>query len=113
MEFYRLYFVSTERTRPGKSSEAAKWWIESGKPTLGSLSGVKSVNAYATQFGLGGVYNIEIWYELENYAVMDQWDEEIAADPEKYGSILKEYGELFESGPSRLVGDWPESRLVD
>ncbi len=111
MDMYRLYFVSTAKTRPGKSSAAAEWWNEKGNPVFGSLSGVKSVKIYASQFGLGGEYSIEIWYEVENYAVMDQWDEDIAADPQKFGPIFEEFEDLFDLGPSRLVGDWPESNL--
>ena len=113
MAMYNLYYVFTARNRPGKSGAAARWWQEKGQAFYESFPGVKSVRAYAGQFGLSGTYSYEIWTEIENYAVMDRWDEVIAADPEKYGPTLREYGEIFESGPARLVGDWPESLLTE
>ena len=110
---YRIFYVSTARPRPGKGSEAANWWKETGKPFFESIPGVKSLQTFAGQFGLSGEYGIEFWYELENYAVMDLWDKDVAANPQKYGSIFQEFNELFDSGPSRVMGDWPESRLTD
>jgi hypothetical protein len=113
MEPYRIYFVGTARARPGKAGAGAKWWTERGQAVYESLPGVKSLRVYATQFGLGAEYNIEFWYELENYAVLDEWDKAFDADPEKYGSVFQEFNDLFEAGPSQLMGDWPESRLTD
>lgn len=52
-----------------------------------------------------------MWLEIENYQVMDLWDQDIAANPQRYGSIFQEFNDLFESGSSRLMGDWPESYL--
>jgi hypothetical protein len=112
MAMYRIYFVGTAKPKPGKSGAAAKWWHEKGMAFYESLPGVKSVHAYASQFDLGDTYGFEIWTEIENYAVMDRWDEDAAANPQKYGPLLGEFNDLFESGPSRLMGDWPESHLV-
>ena len=112
MGMYRIYFVETAKPKPGKSDTATKWWREKGKAFYESLPGVKSVRAYVSQFGLGGAYGLEIWTEVENYAAMDRWDEDIAANPQKYGPAIREFHDLFESGPSRLMGDWPESHLV-
>ncbi len=113
MEAYRIYFVATARHRPGKAGAGAKWWTEKGQPVFGSLPGVRSVRVYATQFGLGGEYSLEFWYEVENYAALDKWDEAFEADPEKYGPALQGFNDLFEAGPGRMMGDWPESRLTD
>lgn len=113
MDLYRIYFVGTARSRPGKASEASKWWREEGEPFYASLPGVKSLQTYAAQFGLGGAYNLEFWYEIDDYAVMDAWDKVMSEDPGKYGPKFAKFAELFEGGPSRIMGDWPESRLVD
>ena len=113
MSAYRLYFVSTATPRPGKGGEAAKWWREKGQAVFETLPGVKSLQVFASQFGLGRRHNIEFWYEIDDYAVMDKWDDDIAADAAKWGPIFDEFDQLFEGGPSRLMGSWPESRLIE
>ena len=112
MDLYRIYFVGTARFRPGKAEEATKWWKEEGAPFYAALPGVKSLRTFAAQFGLGGEYGLEFWYEVDNYAVMDVWDKVISDDPGKYGPVFVKFAELFEGGPSRLMGDWPESHLT-
>lgn len=112
MGLYGLYFVSKAKTKPGKAGAAGVWWREKGKAFYESLPGVKSVRVFATQFGLGDDFGHELWVEIASYAVMDQWDEDIVVHPDKYGPIFREFDELFESGPSRLMGDWPESHLT-
>lgn len=107
MEKYTFYHVWTTQIKSGKSSEAKKWWEEKGKATYESLPGVESAKAYGTQFGLGGGF-IEIWLQLKNYAVFDLWDEDLDANPQKYVAF-GETQDLFESGSSRIMGDWPES----
>ena len=111
MGLYRLYYVSTARTRPGKSVAAGAWWREKGQAFYHSLPGVKSARIVASQFGLGDTFGHELWLEIENYQVMDLWDQDMAANPQRYGPIFQEFNELFESGSSRLMGDWPESYL--
>jgi hypothetical protein len=113
MGMYQMFLVATARTRPGKIGAAADWWRETGQKFFESLPGVKSLRAFTSQFGIGDVYGIEFWYEIENYAVMDRWDEVISAEAKKYGEIFQQFDELYESGPSRLVGSWPESRLTE
>jgi hypothetical protein len=110
---YRIYYVNKVKSKPGKSAAAAKFWGEKGLAFHKSFPGVKDVHAYASQFGLGDEYGLEIWIEIENYAVMDRWDKDIEANPQKYGPFFTEFNDLFESGPSRLLGDWPESYLID
>ncbi len=113
MAKYRIFYVATATSKPGKGSEAAKWWREQGQAYFESFPGVKSLQAFATQFSLGGEYAYEFWFEIVDYAVMDRWDAAMENEPEKYGPSWIEYTELFESGPSRLMGDWPESRLLE
>ena len=111
MEEYRIYFVYTAKFKPEKKKEALKWWQEKGKAFKESFPGTKSVRAYAVQFGLGGEYYIEIWVEKENYASLDLLDKDIDQNPQKY-SPIKEAQELFDWGPSRIMGDWPESGFM-
>ena len=112
MGMYPIYYVLTAKSNPGKSAAATKWWRETGKAFYESLPGVKSVHAYAGQFGLSSPHGLEIWIEVENYAVLDRWDEDFAANSQKYGPIFREFGELFEGGQNRLMGDWPESYIM-
>jgi hypothetical protein len=107
---YRIFIVSTAKARPGKVDEVAEWWREKGKPLFEATPGTKSVNAYTVQFGLGGEYGIEIWSEVEDYASFDRLDEDILDNPQKYGS-WREARELIEWGPTRIMGDWPESQF--
>ncbi len=111
MEEFRIYFVSTLKMKSGKTKETLKWWQEKGKALFETSPGTKSVRAYAVQFGLGGEYSIEIWAEMENYASFDLLDKDIDQNPQKY-SPLKEAQELFDWGPSRIMGDWPESMFI-
>jgi len=55
---------------------------------------------------------MEIWTELESYASFDEMDkfwEEDSDDAKKFGKVWKEANDYFEWGPTRLMGDWPES----
>jgi len=114
MEKFRLFWVNTASSRPGKHGEAAKWWRETGQAFFESLPGVKSLQVFAVQFNLGRRpnQNYEFWFEFDDYAVLDKWDEDIMANPEKHGPPNRKFRELFEWGPSRFMGDWPES-LID
>jgi hypothetical protein len=111
MEEFRIYVVSTAKFKPGKTKEALKWWQEKGKALYESTPGTKSVRTYAVQFGLGGEYYIEIWEEKENYASLDLLDKDMDQNPQKY-SPFKEAKELFDGGPTRIMGDWPESMFI-
>ena len=111
MEEYRIYVVDTFKIKSGKTKEALKWWKEKGKAIIESSPGTKSLRTYAVQFGLGGEYDIEIWEEKENYASLDILDKDIDQNPQKY-SPFKEAQELFDWGPTRIMGDWPESVFI-
>jgi len=106
MEEFRIYVVDTFKIKPGKTKEALKWWKEKGKAIIESTPGTKSVRTYAVQFGLGGEYYIEIWVEKENYASLDLLDKDMDQNPQKY-SPFKEA-----RGPTRIMGDWPESVFI-
>lgn len=110
MGVYRIYHVWTAKIKPGKGDEFAKWWREKGKALSESAPGTKSVRAYAAQFGLGGEYSLELWVEKENYASYDRLDEDILANSQKYAA-WRETQDLVEWGPSRLMGDYPESHF--
>ena len=115
MEAYKLYLVGTAKIKPGKFVEATKWWQEKGIPDILSRPYTKSLRCYAGQFGLSGQYDIEVWQEIENYAAMDAMDAWTIEDPERAAKNIEywqEANELFEWGPSRLMGDWPESSLL-
>jgi hypothetical protein len=111
MEEYRIYVVNTAKTKPGKEKEAVKWWQEKGKAMFESTPGTKSLRAYAVQFGLGGEYYYEIWHEVKNYAYFDLLDKDMEQNPQKY-SPMREAQDLFDWGPSRVMGDWPESMFI-
>ena len=111
MANYRIYQVTTFTIRPERRIEGEKWWQNTGKGLIESLPGVKSVHAYAAQFGLGSEYQLEVWTELESYAALDEWDRTIAANPQKYRGF-GEAAQYFEYGPGRVVGDWPASDLL-
>lgn len=107
-EAYKIYYVAPAKTKPGKGTEAAKWWREKGKAAYESMPGIKSAHAYAAQFGLGGEYGLEIWMEMENYAALDRIDEDLEANREKYAAF-GETDDLLDFGPARLMGEWPQS----
>ena len=111
MKEYRIFVVSTAKIKSGKTKEAVKWWQEKGKALFESTPGTKSVRTYAVQFGLGGEYTIEIWAEMENYASFDLQDKDFIQNPQKY-SAFQETPELFDFGPTRIMGDWPESMFI-
>jgi len=115
MEVYRIYMVGSAKIKPGKFVEATKWWSEKGAPEMASRPWTKSLKCFAGQFGLGGEYSIEIWQEIENYAALDQIDKWLLDNPGKAAEMMeiwKGADELFEWGPNRLMGDWPESSLL-
>ena len=111
MEEYRIYLVYTAKFKPGKSKEAVKWWQEKGKAMLESTPGAKSVRTYAAQFNIGGEYSCEIWTEVKNYAYFDLLDKDMEQNPQKY-SPMREAQDLFDWGPTRIMGDWPESMFI-
>ena len=109
MEPFALYYVATFRPKPGKRTEAAKWWREKGKAAWEAVPGIKSIRAFGRQFGLGaGEHSIEIWAEMENYAVLDEIDKDLDVNPGRY-AFMGELGEYFDSGPARIMGEYPEA----
>lgn len=45
---------------------------------------------------------------MENYAALDRIDEDLETNPEKYAAF-GDAEELFDDGPARLMGEWPQS----
>jgi hypothetical protein len=115
MDAYRLYYVATGKFKPGIAEEdVVKWWREKGADIF-SYPGVKSLRAYAAQFGLAGKYDLEVWLELENYSALDKMDEWFVENPDlakRKEDLWKESQAYFEWGPARLMGDFPESSLL-
>ena len=112
MGTYKIYWVGQMKIKPGKFAEALRWWKEKGEPDIKSNAWTKSLKCYGVQFGFGGEYTIEIWQEIESYAAFDEIDkfwEEGSDATKKKTELWKEGNEYFEWGPSRLMGDWPES----
>ena len=65
--------------------------------------------------GVSWGHAIEIWQELENYAALDKMDAWYDEDPtgaKKKLDLWKESYDYFEWGPARLMGDSPESGLL-
>jgi hypothetical protein len=115
MAEYKLFMVHTSKIKSGKFVEATKWWGEKGLPDIRSRPWAKSVKSYSVQWGLGGEYSIETWTEIEDYAAMDVMDNWVIEDPERAKKNLEmwqEANDYFEWGPTRLMGDWPESSLL-
>ncbi len=61
MEKYKLYWVGQAKVQSGKLGEATNWWREKGAPNLLADPWTKSLKCFASQFGLGGEYTIEVW----------------------------------------------------
>jgi len=115
MGTYRIFLVGQAKIKPGKFEEATKFWREKGAPDILSEPWTKSLRGYASQFGLGGEYGIEVWQEIENYAALDAMDNAVLNSPEeaqRKREIWKEAVDYFEWGPAKLMGDWPESSLL-
>lgn len=110
MEKYRIHEVTTAKIKPGQGAAAVEWWHEKGKAAFEVSPGTKSVRAYAVQFGFGGEYQLEIWREIEEYGSYDRLDEDFTAHPGKYAAFF-EVTDVLESGPTRLMGEWPESQF--
>lgn len=115
MDAYGICLVWSGKFKPDKTDEAARWWREKGAPDLLAEPWTKSLHAYAGQFRLAGEYDLEVWQEIENYAALDRMDEWYAENPErarKKDGLWRQSVAFFDWGPSRLVGDWPESGLL-
>jgi hypothetical protein len=104
------FWVGQFKIRSGMDGEALAWWREKGEPDVLAEPCTKSLKAYAVQFALGGEYTVEIWQELENYAVLDMMEKDFQRRPEFYAEHmqhLREADNLLEWGPARLMNWWP------
>jgi len=111
MALYGLYHVVTYIIVPGKSTQFKRFFPTEKERWL-SMPGVKSVKAYAPQFGLGRARSVEVWVEIEDYATYDQWDQWFLDHAEEVSSWTELQG-IVQEERARLMGDWPESHLVE
>jgi hypothetical protein len=115
MEAYRIFYVSEAKVKPGKFKEAVKFWNEKLAPDLREDPWTKSLNSYAVQFGLGGEYTLQIWQEVASYSTFDDMDKAWLEDQDfskrKLG-VWEESQKYFDWGPSKIMGDWPESSVT-
>ena len=110
---YRLFYVSTWSTVPGKGVEARAWY-EKARELWNRLPGVRSIDAFVPQFALGpDAQSVEIWMEIDNYEVLDQWDSAAGELGDEFIALSKVAAECVDQGPGRLVGDWMGSTIQD
>lgn len=110
---YRLFYVSTYHTVPGKGAEA-RAWFEEARDLWGRLPGVRSIDAYVQQFALGpATEELEVWVEIDDYAVLDRWDEAAGDLGDDFIALSKVAATCVRQGPARLVGDYIGSTIQD
>jgi len=110
---YRLFYVSTYTTVPGKHVEARAWY-EKAQELWNRLPGVRSIDAFVPQFSLGpSAGDIEIWTEIDDYGVLDRWDTAAGDLGDEFIALAKVAAECVRQGPARLVGDWMGSTIED
>jgi hypothetical protein len=110
---YRLFYVATWSTVPGKSVEARAWY-EKARELWNRLPGVRSIDAFVPQFSLGpSAGDIEIWMEIDDYEVLDRWDAAASDLGDEFIALSKVAAECVHQGPARLVGDWAGSTIED
>jgi hypothetical protein len=110
---YRLFYVTTWETMPGKREEVAAWY-EQARDLWSRLPGVRSIEAFVPQFALGpSAQSVEVWAEIDDYGVMDRWDEAAATMGAEFLALGEQSAVCVQQGPSRLVGDWMGSRVQD
>ena len=111
MPFYTLYKVIAYRIREGQSKEAMEWFTSRGREAMAQLPGVRSVQAFSIQYGLGGIPDlVEVWVEIQDYGVFDRWDEDVVLNPERYSALVEAQQYLQPLGV-RIMGTWPEADL--
>jgi hypothetical protein len=118
----RIYWVGQFKVKSGMDTVAREWWREKGKPDILAEACTKSLRAYAVQFALGGKYTVEIWQELENFAVLDTIEKDVQDNLEFYlqhMEHLQEAESFIEWGPARLLREWlkpsnePDNKYID
>ena len=102
---YRVFYVTTHTMQPDKLAEAMAWY-EQGMGLWPRLPGVKSVQGFAMQFGLGPAdMGVEIWMEIEDYAVLDSWDRIDGPIRQEWLDLMAVQRACVTPGPARLMGD--------
>ncbi len=110
---YRLFYVTTWSTLPGKGAEARDWYDQARK-LWSRFPGVRSIEAFAAQFGLAPASDqIEIWIEIDDYAVLDRWDEATPEFADEFIALTNLAAGSVRQESARLVGDWVGSTIQD
>ena len=109
---YRLFFVTTWWMTPGKYKEASAWH-EDALELWSRLPGVKGIASYVPQFSLSDDTRLEVWTEIDDYAVLDQWDAAMADMGDEFLALGQKAADCVTQGPSRLMGDLVGSRITD
>ncbi len=106
---YRLFYVQDVTIRSGAGAEALEWFRDY-RDLVRRFPGVKDTHAYATQFNLGD-RAIQIWNEIEDYGVLDRWDDVDDDLTHEWLAFSKRSNDIVEFGQARLLGDWPGSSM--
>ena len=109
---YRLFYVTTWWMTPGKHAEADAWHEEALK-LWGRLPGVKNIESFVPQFSLGKETAMEVWVEIDDYAVLDRWDDAVGEMGDEYLALSEKAADCVTQGPARLMGDLVGSRVTD
>jgi hypothetical protein len=110
---YRLFYVTTWQVLPGRNVEA-RAWFDKAAALWQRLPGVRSMNAFVGQFELSPTTRtIEVWAEIEDYGVLDRWDDAMEELGDEVIALGKKGAACVVQGPSRLVGDYVGSGVLD
>ena len=75
---------------------------------------MQSIDAYVQQFSLGSARDqLEIWAEIDNYEVLDRWDNAMGDMGDEFIALSKVAAGCVRQGPARLLGDYVGSALQD
>lgn len=110
---YRLFYVTTWQLVPGRSAEVRAWHSKAMR-LWERLPGVRSIETYAPQFELGAAARtLEVWTEIEDYGVLDRWDDTYAELADDFLALAKQAAGCVHQGPSRLMGSYVGSTVSD
>lgn len=103
---YDLYYVTSYNIVDGKGEEA-RAWLDRALPFWQGLPGVIEIKTFAAQFGLQGEgTDLEIWVQIEDYGVLDRWDQAAPDTYEEFTALRKLQTGVVELTGARLMGDW-------
>ncbi len=118
----RIYWVGQFSIKPGLEAAAIDWWCTKGEPDILAEACTKSLRPYAIQYALGGKSTVEIWQELENFAILDSIEKDVQDHLPFYLQHMKHLQEavaFLDWGPAKLMREWikpsnePDNVYVD